>query len=212
MNSKVDEYLNSGCGRCPLGGTSECKVHDWNNELKLLRAIILQSNLEEELKWGVPCYTFKERNILILSALKDHVVLGFFKGVLLSDKQRLLVSPGANSQAVRQFRFYNVEEIENVKDAITGYIKEAIEIERSGRKVIFKKSPEPLPHELEVTLEKDPILKSAFNALSPGKQRGYILFISQPKQTKTRLSRIEKCSPMILSGIGLHDKYKSKKK
>ncbi|MDG1239053.1 MAG: YdeI/OmpD-associated family protein [Flavobacteriales bacterium] len=212
MNKSVDDYFLEGCGRCPLGGTPDCKVHTWTSELKLLRRIVLDCGLTEESKWGAPCYTFQNKNILMVSALKEYCCIGFFKGSLLSDNKNILVKQGANSQAVRLFKFENINEIVKIESDIKAYIFESIEIENLGLKVKFKKNPEPIPEELEMKFAEDPVLKNAFEALTPGRQRGYIIHFSQPKQEKTRLSRIEKCTPMILSGIGLNDKYKSMKK
>ncbi len=212
MNPKVDKYLIDGCMRCPLGGTPECKVHTWPEELDLLRQIVLTSGLTEELKWGAPCYTFEDKNVLMVSAFKDFCCISFFKGSLLKDSKGLLDKPGPNSQATRLFKFTNIEGIQAVEEDIKTYIKEAIEIEKAGLKVNFKKNPEPLPEELEQKFEDDPLLKDAFEALTPGRQRGYILFFSQPKKSETRTARIEKCVPKILNGEGMHDQYKGKRK
>ncbi len=145
----------------------------------------------------------------MLSALKDYVCISFFKGVLINDEKGLLVKPGSNSQAARLFKFQSVGAITQIESDIKAYIFEAIEIEKAGLTVEFKKNPEPIPAELEAKFEEDPVLKTAFEELTPGRQRGYILHFSQPKQEKTRIARIEKCIPMIMAGIGLHDKYKS---
>ncbi len=212
MNKSVDNYFIEGCGRCPLGGTPDCKVHSWTSELELLRKIVLSCGLTEECKWGVPCYTFQNKNILIVSALKEYCCISFFKGSLLSDDKNLLVKPGPNSQAARLFKFKNSKEIIEIEEDIRAYIFESVEVEKAGIKIQFRKNPEPIPEEFEAKLEKDPILKTAFESLTPGRQRSYILHFSQPRQSKTRISRIEKCEPMILSGIGLHDNYKSMKK
>lgn len=211
MNKSVDNYFMEGCGRCPLGGTINCKVHTWTSELKLLRKIVLECGLTEESKWGAPCYTFQNGNVLMVSALKDYCCISFFKGSLLSDSKNLLVKPGPNSQAARLFKFIGVDEIVAIESDIKAYIFESIEVEKAGLNVTFKKNPEPIPPELESKFNEDPVLKTAFEALTPGRQRGYIIHFSQPKQEKTRVSRIEKCIPMILSGIGLHDKYRSMK-
>ena len=212
MTGSVDDYFVEGCGRCELGGTPGCKVHRWTSELKLLRNIILDCGLTEESKWGVPCYTFQNKNVLTLSALKEYCCISFFKGSLLNDDKLLLVKPGPNSQAARLFKFQNIAEIEKIKGDISAYIFESIEVEKQGLNVEFKGNPEPIPEELEAKFIEDPILKTAFEALTPGRQRGYILHFSQPKQSKTRVSRIEKCTSMILSGVGLNDHYKSMKR
>ncbi len=212
MNKSVDNYFIDGCGRCPLGGTSDCKVHNWTEELELLRDIANSCGLNEESKWGVPCYTFNKKNVLIVSAFKEFAAISFFKGALLSDNKKILEKPGKNSQAARYMKFTNVTDIKSIQDEIKSYIFEAIEVEKAGLKLEFKKNPEPLPQELEDRFEEDPTLKSAFDNLTPGRQRGYIIYFSQPKQSTTRIKRIEKCIPKILSGEGLHDKYSSSKK
>ena len=212
MTKNIDQYLLEGCGRCPLGGTSECKVHNWTAELELLRVIVLDCGLVEEMKWGVPCYTFQGSNVLLVSAFRAYCSINFFKGSLLNNIRGILEKPGKNSQAARLIKFNNIEEIKNIEVEIRAFIYEAIEIEKAGLKVIFKKNPEPIPEELEDVFSKDPILKSAFESLTPGRQRGYILYFSAPKQSKTRSSRIEKSIGKILNGEGLHDKYKGTKK
>ncbi len=209
MNKSVDNYFTEGCGRCPLGGTPDCKVHNWTAELLLLRTIVQDCGLTEESKWGTPCYTFWDKNVLMVSALKRYCCISFFKGSLLKDDKNLLAKPGPNSQAARLFKFHNVDEIKEIESDIKAYIFEAIEVEKAGLKVQFKKNLEPIPLELERKFAEDPLLKNAFEALTQGRQRGYILHFSQPKQEKTRMSRIEKCVPMILAGIGLHDKYRN---
>ncbi|MCE7990616.1 MAG: hypothetical protein HEP71_01495 [Roseivirga sp.] len=211
MNTSVDNYFVEGCGRCTLGGTPDCKVHRWTAELELLRKIILDCGLTEESKWGAPCYTFQNKNMLMLSALKGYCCISFFKGSLLSDHENLLVKPGPNSQAARLFRFQHVNEIQKTERHIKAYIFEAIELEKAGLTVTLKKNPEPIPVELEMKLEEDPVLKTAFEALTPGRQRGYVLHFSKPKRSETRIGRIEKCIPMILQGTGLHDRYKSRR-
>lgn len=212
MNSKVDNYLAVGCGRCPLGGTSDCKVHQWPEELKKLRAILLDCGLTEELKWGVPCYTYQNKNIVLISALRAYCSFSFFKGVLLKDPHNILEKPGKNSQSDRVIKFTSVQQVIELEDILKAYILEAIEVEKAGLKVEFQKNPEPIPEELQQKFYEDPFFKTAFEELTPGRQRGYIIYFSQPKQPKTRVNRIEKCVPKILNGEGLHDKYSSKKK
>lgn len=213
MNPKVDIYLTSGCGRCPLGNTPECKVHNWTSELKMLRAIVLDCGLTEELKWGVPCYTDNGKNILIVGAFKDYASLSFFKGVLLTDDRGHLVSPGENSQSSRLLKFTSVGQIVAVETEIRDLIRQAVEVERAGIKVPFKSIEQhDVPAELLQKFDEDPAFEAAFNALTPGRRRGYLIHFSQPKQTQTRVARIEKCSPQIFNGIGFHDKYKSMNK
>jgi uncharacterized protein YdeI (YjbR/CyaY-like superfamily) len=206
FNSNVDNYLQNGCGRCPLVGTPQCKVRDWTKELTRLRSIVLGCDLVEEVKWGVPCYTFDKHNVVIISALRECCTLSFFKGALLADAHGVLEKPGENSQAARLFRLTSVREIAAREPIIKQYIREAIELEKAGAKVEFTaKSKLTFPAELEMKFDALPALRAAFAALTPGRQRGYVLYFSGAKQSKTRESRIEKCIPAILEGRGLHD-------
>ena len=197
--------------RCEFGGTPNCKVHKWVDELQLLRKIVLQCGLDEDCKWGVPCYTYDSKNILLVSAFKDYCCISFFKGSLLVDNKKILVKPGPNSQAARLFKFNSIQEIRKIQSDIKTYILEAVELERAGRQVDFNKNIEPIPTVLKSRFESDPVLQGAFESLTPGRQRGYLIHFKQPKQSKTRISRIEKCIPLILSGTGLHDKYNTSK-
>ena len=206
MNPQVDKYLIDGCMRCKYGGTPQCKVHNWREELEMLRQIVLETGLTEEIKWGAPVYTHKGKNIVSVGALKESANIGFFKGILLTDKHKILQQQG-NLQSDRIIKFTNVKDIEKVKDVLKEYVLEAIEIEESGKKVEFKKNPEPIPNELLEALEQDPAFKKAFYALTAGRQRGYIIHFSQPKQSQTRIGRIEKYKEQIFNGIGLNDKY-----
>lgn len=207
MNPKVDFYLTEGCGRCPLGGTPKCKVNNWPEELEQLRMILLHCGLTEDLKWGVPCYTFQKSNIAILAAFKEYCALSFFKGALLNDAKSILENPGENTQSARLIRFTNVREIVALEAILKAYIYEAIEIEKSGLKVDFKEKTKLVyPEEFQQKLDEAPALKAAFEALTPGRKRAYILYFSAPKQSKTRESRIEKCIPQILIGKGLNDR------
>ena len=211
MNTSANNYFLEGCGRCSLGGTPACKVHQWFDVLEVLRGLILESELVEDCKWGVPCYTLEGKNVLMLSAFKQFACISFFKGTLLRDGQQLLEKAGPNSQITRLLKFTNIEAIAKNEEYIRAYIKEAIALEKSGAKVTVPEQSTPIPIEFEEILEANPALKTAFEALTAGRQRGYLLYFSQPKQSKTRLSRIEKCTPMILAGVGLHDNYKKKK-
>lgn len=206
MNPEVDQYLDIGCGRCPLGGTPDCKVNDWRDVLKQLRLILLGTDLTEEVKWSVPCYTFEDSNVSTLSALKNFTTVSFFKGSLMKDPHDLLVKPGKNSQAARYLKFTSVEEVIEKEPVLKEYIKEAIEIEKKGLKVEFKKNPEPIPDELQVKFDEDPVLQEAFEALTPGRQRGYIIHFSGAKKSETRQRRIEKHIPKIMQGKGFHDR------
>jgi len=205
MNPKVDIYFTAGCGRCPLGNTPHCKVNKWQEELEKLRVVILDCGLTEELKWGVACYTLQKSNIILLSAFNEYCALSFFKGALLNDANSILKKPGENTQAGRLIRFTDVREIAKMETILKAYIYEAIEVEKAGLKVNFKKNPEPIPEELQNKLKKSPALKTAFDALTPGRQRAYILYFSAPKQSKTRQSRVEKCMRQILNGKGLNE-------
>lgn len=206
MNTDVDLYFTEGCGRCPLGGTPDCKVHNWTEELKHLRKIILECGLTEESKWGVPTYTYQHTNVLVLAALIDYCAISFFKGALLNDSHEILSKPGENTQAARLIKFTSTSKVSKLKNELKAYIFEAIEVEKAGLKVEFVKKPEPIPREFQLKLDADPKLKKAFEALTPGRQRGYILFFSAPKQSKTRESRIEKSIPKILDGQGMNDR------
>ena len=208
MTTDVEIYFSEGCGRCSLGGTPECKVHTWQQELTELRRIVLECGLDEECKWGVPCYTFQGKNILMVSALKDSCIISFFKGPLLHDEHGLLSFAGENSQVAKMFRFTRTEDILMLEELIKTYIFEAVEVEKAGLKVPKSTAPE-LPEDLLQKFEEMPAFQVAFEALTPGRQRGYVLYFSQPKQAQTRESRIEKCVPKILNGEGLHDKYSS---
>lgn len=205
MNKIVDHYFTDGCGRCPLVGTADCKVNTWKKELQILRSIVLECGLKEESKWGVPCYTFQNINLLILSAFNQYCAISFFSGALLQDENALLSKPGENTQAARLIRFTDFKEIIKIQAIIKSYIYEAIEIEKAGVKVELKKNLEPVPEEFLRKMKEMPDLKYAFYALTPGRQRGYILHFSQPKQAKTRETRIENCVVQILSGKGLNE-------
>lgn len=205
MIPEVDLYLQEGCGRCPLGGTPDCKVHSWTEELTQLRLIINDCNLTEELKWSIPCYTWQGNNILTLSALKGYVGVGFFKGVLIEGQEEVLEKPGPNSQSARLIKFTSVNQIIELEPVLRDCIQQAIEIEKKGLKVEFKQNPEPIPEELQRALDEDPALNQAFESLTPGRQRSYILHIGGAKQAKTRISRVEKCTSKIFEGKGFHE-------
>lgn len=191
-NSKVDAYFS--------------KAEKWREELETLRRILLDCPVTEEFKWRSPCYTFRKSNVVTIWGLKEYCALSFFKGVLLKDAEGILVAPGENSRSVRMVKFTSVPEIVEMETVLKDYVHEAIEVEKTGRKVDFRKDDLVFPEELMKKLDEDPDLKAAFEALTPGRQRGYALYFSQPKQSKTRLSRIEKCVPRILAAKGLHDR------
>jgi len=189
MNPKVDEYLR--------------KTRKWQEEMKKLRRISLDCGLTEELKWGKPCYTFQNSNVVIIQGFKEFCALLFCKGALLKDPNGILKKFGW--QAARRIPFTNVREVVEMEPILKAYICEAIEAEKAGLKVNYKKNPEPIPEELQNKLDEISALKAAFEALTPGRQRGYILYFSGAKQSKTRASRVKKCMPQILKGKGLND-------
>lgn len=192
MNPKVDEFLT--------------RTEKWLEEFQALRAIILDCGLTEDLKWGVPCYTYEGKNIVLIHGFKDYCAILFVKGALLKDPDNVLIQQTENVQAGRQIRFTSVREINAAEDILKAYIGEAVEIEKAGLDVEFKKTAEyTMPEEFRVKLERDPNLKAAFEALTPGRQRAYLYHFSEPKQSKTRMSRVEKYIPQILSGKGLND-------
>ena len=192
MNPKVDFYFT--------------KAEKWQEELEQLRKIVLECELTEELKWGVPCYTFQKSNIVLIHDFKEYCALLFMKGALLDNSNGLLIQQTENVQAARQIRFTNLREIVDNKAILKAYIYEAIEVEKAGLKVELKKTTEyNIPEEFQQKLDESTALKTAFKALTPGRQRAYLLHFSQPKQAKTREARVEKCIPQILDGKGLND-------
>jgi uncharacterized protein YdeI (YjbR/CyaY-like superfamily) len=208
-NPQVDDFFARGCGRCALFETPQCRVHRWQEEMQTLRDILLDAGLTEDRKWGNPCYTFNGKNVVMMGALKEFCSIGFFKGSLLTDPKQLLIAAGENTQAARQLRFTETKSITKLQKQITAFVHEAIELEREGKKVTLKAVSEfPVPDELKQKFEEEPELEKAFHALTPGRQRGYLLHFAQAKQSATRVSRIEKCIPQILRGEGLHDGYK----
>ena len=182
------------------------KAKNWKEELKQLRVIVFDCGLIEELKWGCPCYTFQESNIVLIHVFKEYCALLFFKGALLNDPNDILIQQTKNVQSARQIRFTNVKEIMKLQKILKAYVYEAIEVERVGLKVKMKKTSDfKIPEEFQKQLNKKPTLKKAFEALTPGRQRAYIFHFSQPKQSKTRETRIEKSLKQILNGKGLND-------
>ena len=191
-NPKVDFYFS--------------KAKEWREELAKLRMIVLDCELSEELKWGVPCYRFQKSNIVLIHVFKEYCALLFFKGILLKDANGILIQQTENVQAARQIRFTNVREIIEMETILKAYIHEAIEVEKAGLKVKLKKTTEfIIPEEFQKKMDETPALKTAFDALTPGRQRAYILHFSAAKQSKTRASRVEKWLQQILNGKGLDD-------
>ncbi|CAH8770829.1 YdeI/OmpD-associated family protein [Paenibacillus dendritiformis] len=192
MNPKVDEYVS--------------KAQKWREEYEKLRNIVLDCELTEEFKWMHPCYTFEKKNIVLIHGFKDYCALLFHKGALLQDAHGILIQQTENVQAARQIRFTNLQEIVEMEAILKAYIYEAIEVEKAGLEVNYKKNTEFIvPEEFQNKLNESPDLKTAFEALTPGRQRAYLLYFSEPKQSKTRESRVEKCMQQILNGKGLRD-------
>ena len=182
------------------------KASKWQEEFETLRTIVLDCGLAEELKWYQPCYTLENKNIVLMHGFKEYCALLFFKGVLLRDPKGILIQQTENVQVARQIRFTNVREIVKMKPILKAYIHEAIEVEKTGLKVKLKKTADfKVPAEFQNKLGEIPALKTAFEALTPGRQRGYIFHFSQPKQSKTREARVERCMPRIFKGKGLDD-------
>ncbi|MDR6922678.1 MULTISPECIES: YdeI family protein [Chryseobacterium] len=192
MNPKVDFFFkNAG---------------QWQKEFEKLRTIALSTELTEDLKWGCPCYTYKGKNIFLIHGFKEYCALLFFKGALMKDPDHILIQQSKNVQAARQIRFTEVQQIIDLEKELQAYMFEAVEIEESGAKVEMKKTKEfEMPQEFQDKLDEDPVLKDAFESLTPGRQRAYLLHFSSAKQSKTRETRIEKCIPQILDGKGLND-------
>jgi uncharacterized protein YdeI (YjbR/CyaY-like superfamily) len=192
MNSKVTTYLN--------------KPSQWKSAMIALRTLLLEAGLEESLKWGKPCYAYNDKNVVIIQAFKEHCDLGFFNGALLKDEKKLLIKAGVNTQAGRQLRFTNVQEIEQAKPIIKAYLKEAIANEKSGKKFVAETNSEKMiVEELDAIFAKNKTLKKAFEALTPGRQRAYLLFFAAAKQSATRIKRIESYSAKIMCGKGMND-------
>ncbi|MCM3567307.1 YdeI family protein [Neobacillus mesonae] len=192
LNPKVDEFLS--------------KAKKWKEEYEKLREIVLDCELTEEFKWMHPCYTFENKNIVLIHGFKEYCALLFPKGALLKDPHGVLIQQTENVQAARQIRFTQVQEIAEMAPILKSYIHEAVEVEKAGLEVNFKKTAEySIPEELQTKFDENPALKTAFKALTPGRQRAYILYFSSPKQSKTRISRVEKYMQHILNGKGLND-------
>lgn len=192
MNPKVDFYFN--------------KAEKWQEAIEKLRMIVLDCQLTEELKWGCPCYTLEGNNIVLIHVFKEYCAFLFMKGALLKDPIGILVQQTENVQSARQIRFTSAEEIEEMEHILKVYIQDAIEVEKSGLEVEFKKTTEfNMPEEFQKKLDENPDLEHAFEALTPGRQRGYLLYFSGAKQSKTRTARVEKYMPKILDGKGLND-------
>ena len=206
LHPKVDEYLAIGCGRCPLGNTPQCKVHRWVPALEALRGIMLDCGLTEDHKWSVPCYTAGGKNICVLGAFQDDCRVGFFKGALLQDPQGRLDAPGPNSRSARQLAFTTPQEVAAAEPAIRDFVRQAIALEKAGKQVPKSDGLLSYPGELTKRFARDPKLKAAFERLTPGRQRGYLLHFAGAKHSATRTARIDKYAAAILDGKGMHDR------
>ncbi|PWN61221.1 YdeI/OmpD-associated family protein [Chryseobacterium viscerum] len=192
MNTKVDFFFND--------------AKQWQKEFEKLRTIALSTDLVEDLKWGCPCYTYEGKNIFLIHGFKEYCAILFFKGALMKDPDQILIQQSENVQAARQVRFTDVQQINDLEKVLRSYMFQAVEIEESGAKVELKKTKEfEIAEEFQSKLDQNPALQEAFKALTPGRQRAYLLQFSSAKQSKTREARIEKCIPQIMDGIGLND-------
>jgi uncharacterized protein YdeI (YjbR/CyaY-like superfamily) len=192
LNPKVDAFIG--------------KAKKWKKELELLRSIVLDCGFDEEIKWGHPCYTVDGKNLFVLQGFKDYCAIMFFKGALLNDPKRILIKTGENTQAGRQLRFTDIAQIVKIEKTIKLYVREAAAVEKAGLKVERKKTSDyAIPEEFKVHLDKNPALKTAFESLTPGRQRAYLLFFSSAKQSQTREARVAKFVPKILKGKGMDD-------
>lgn len=213
MPLTVDAYLEDGCMRCKYGGTPACKVHKWPMELRMLRELMLECGFTETIKWGVPCYMAHGKNVAIVAAFKEYCSISFFQGALLSDPDGLLEKPGEQTQASRLIRFKSKQEFKRKFPYLRPYLFEAMEIEKAGLKVKTTAPNLPdAPAEWVQWCASEPELKAAFDRLTPGKKRGYLMYFAEAKQSQTRISRIEKSIPMILRGEGMGEAYSKKKK
>lgn len=205
MNKNPDTYFTKGCGRCKYYDTPHCKVLTWKEALITLRALLKSTDLTETSKWGSPCYTYNDANVIMIQSFKGYCALMFFKGTLIQDPKGLFEKAGNNTSGTRQIQFTDINQVKKNAPALTSMIKEAIQIEQKGlkpEKVAY--SIEIIP-ELQEAFKKNPTLKKAFESLTPGRQRGYHIFFSQAKQSTTRSTRIEKYIPSILAGKGMQD-------
>jgi uncharacterized protein YdeI (YjbR/CyaY-like superfamily) len=206
MNRTIEGYFADGCGRCPLGGTPDCKVHAWRPILEALRDLLRSCGLEETVKWGMPCYQYQGANVVILGAFKEFASLGFFKGSLLQNADGILTRQGENSEASRVIKVVELAWLRDWEEQVRACIYEAIEVEKSGLKVATRTvEEEDFPEVIRQRLAEMPDLRNAFFALTPGRRKGYLLYFKGAAQDKTRLSRLEKQVSRIMNGKGLHD-------
>jgi len=204
-NTSVGSYLKDGCGRCEHYQTPNCKVHLWTDALIALRSLLQESDLTEEMKWGSPTYTLDGKNVIMLASTRNYCAISFLKGAALKDDDGLLEAPGPNSRFAKMFKFLSVAEVEAHRSQVAEFIAQAIELERSGVKVV-PDATEQMPEELEQRLNSDPELLEAFDALTPGRRRSYFIYISGAKQSETRARRVENSVAKIYSGKGYNER------
>jgi uncharacterized protein YdeI (YjbR/CyaY-like superfamily) len=202
----VDAYLRDGCGRCEHYQTPQCKVLLWTKPLEALRALVLAAGLEEEMKWGSPCYTLGGKNVVMISSFKAFCALQFFKGAALEDPEGLLVTPGPNSRFARYLKFTSLEEVKAKRTQVKRFLDQALALERAGTKIAPSKEREPVPEEFARRLAADPELRKAFASLTPGRQRSHVLHVSGAKQSETRERRVDRCATDILAGRGFNER------
>lgn len=210
-NTTFESYVTEGCGRCEHFRTPACKVHPWAEVLRALRGLMLEPRpaeemLIEELKWGMPCYTLDGQNVAMVSAFKERCVISFFKGFALTDEAGVLTTAGPNSRVARLLEFRSLDEVEARRDVARGFIAQAIALARSGVELKPEPADEPMPEELEQALAADPALAQAFDDLTPGRQRSFVLYVGGAKQAATRVKRAARCAPKIMAGKGYNER------
>ncbi|GCD80091.1 YdeI/OmpD-associated family protein [Schleiferia thermophila] len=203
----ADEYLAKGCGRCNRWNTPQCSVQQHHSTMKALIELMRQTGLREVIKWGVPCYTYREKNIAIVGAFRQYCSLSFFKGAMLEDEIGILKKPGENTQLARAIHFCSEDEVQKNADHIRNLVHQAILLEENGKQFEVKSAQLPKIAEWEEVLQNNPELRTAFEKLTPGKQKAYLISFSNAKTIKRRTNRIQKSIPLILRGEGLHDRY-----
>jgi uncharacterized protein YdeI (YjbR/CyaY-like superfamily) len=211
MTKNIDVFLADGCGRCSKFGTDDCSVRRFQPEIQLLRQIALEVFSEESVKWGSPCYSYQNKNVVILHSFKDNCGFSFFKGSLLSDPENILIQQTENMHASRLLRYTKLDQIVAQQDLIRAYLFEALEIEKAGLKVAPKPTQELIfPEELQEAFSNDPSFEAAFLTLTPGRQKNYVRHFAEAKQAATKIARIEKYKPFIFKGIGMDEAWKLK--
>lgn len=206
VQKNADLFMQEGCGRCDKFQTDDCKVRHWQTTLHPLRELMQSTGLDEEMKWGFPTYSAGGANVVMLAVFKDHCTLSFFDGVALRDEEGVLESPGPNSRSARYLKFTSPAEVAARRDVALDFVGQAVALKKSGKKVVRKSAPEPIPDELAQRLHADAELRAAFDALTPGRRRSHILHVSGAAQAATRVRRAEKCAPAILAGKGFNER------